>query len=292
MKPLKAILLLLLIIPCIGFSQYKKGGGNGLYGTGNNVVDQGWFFGIGATYMMPYSSYADNISGTDSETNLPTTTSYFAQPKTTFSKSFSSQFAALIEIGKFKMTNKKFINYMDYSLSWKWFRGGEDYRETTIKNNIVTSIEQRATFSDHLVSANLNLGYRFDATDDLFYLNGLGLNLDYHVLKSRGENPQIPNNDVYTAGPRALLGGLLGELHYFFGVGFKTKGRLMIMPMIETPILALLPFNHINSTHDYNNTRHRPFLIKVRFMFLKKGSVSCPAVYNPMGIDPNGNLTK
>ena len=119
-------------------------------------------------------------------------------------------------------------------------------------------------------------------------MNGLGLNLDYHIIKSRGETPQVPNNDNYTDGPADLL----GELHYFFGMGFKTKGRLIIMPMIETPILALLPFNHIKSTHPYNNTRHRPFLIRVRFMFLKKGSVSCPAVFNPMGIDPNGNGPK
>ena len=289
MKSIKAALLLFLIIPCISFSQNKKGVGRGLYGTGDNVVDKGWFFGVGVTYMMPYSPYAANISGVDSVTNLPTSTSYFAQPKTSFTKSLSSQFSALLEIGKFKMTNKKFINYMDYSLSWKWFKGGEDYREKTIINNIETNrLEQRATFSDHLISGNLNIGYRFDATDDLFYVNGLGLNLDYHILKSRGVNPQIPNNEVYSSGPTSLI----GELHYFFGIGFKTKSRLIIMPMIETPILALLPFNHINATHDYNNTRHRPFLIKVRFMLLKKGSVSCPAVYNPMGVDPNGNLTK
>ena len=51
-----------------------------------------------------------------------------------------------------------------------------------------------------------------------------------------------------------------------------------------------MPFNHIKSTHPYANTRAHPFLLRVRFMFLKKGSKSCPAVYNPMGIDPNGNL--
>ena len=64
------------------------------------------------------------------------------------------------------------------------------------------------------------------------------------------------------------------------------------MPIIETPIFAIFPFNHIVSTHQYNNTRFRPILLKVRFMFLKKGSKSCPAVFNPMGIDPNGNGVK
>ena len=248
-----------------------------------------WFFGVGLTYMMPYSTYTDQITTTDSLTNITSTTDYLAQPKTSFGKSFTSQLAPMLEIGKFKMNNKRFINYLDYSLSWKWLRGAEDYTETTTTNNVQTSkIENRATFSDHLVSANFNLGYRFDKNDNLFYVNGLGLNADFHFLKSRGVNKQIPNNDIYTDGPSSFL----GELHYFFGIGFKTKGRLIIMPMIETPILALFPFNHIKSTHDYNNTRHRPFLIRVRFMFLKKGSKSCPAVYNPMGVDPNGNGPK
>tara|TARA_B100000809_G_scaffold89784_1_gene88287 strand:- start:12159 stop:13028 length:870 start_codon:yes stop_codon:yes gene_type:complete len=289
MNNLKSILLLIILIPFIGFSQYKKGKGNGLYGTGGDAVDQGWFLGLGLTYMMPYSQYSDKISATDSLTNVTTTTNYLAQPKNSFGKSFTSQLAPMLEIGKFKMNNKKFINYMDYSLSWKWFRGGENYTETTNFNNIETNrIESRANYSDHLVSGNFNLGYRFDKNDDLFYVNGLGLNLDYHFIKSRGVNKKIPDNENYTDGPASLL----GELHYFFGIGFKTKGRLIIMPMIETPILALLPFNHIKSAHVYNNTRHRPFLIKVRFMFLRQGSKSCPAVYDPQGIDPNGNRSK
>ncbi|PCI99205.1 MAG: hypothetical protein COB15_04595 [Flavobacteriales bacterium] len=285
----KLLIIPVLLLTLNAFSQYKNKKGSGLYSTGGDAVDKGWFFGVGLTYMMPYSPYTDKISTTDSLTGVTRTDSYLAQPKSSFGKSFTTQLGPMLEIGKFKMTGKKFINYMDYSLSWKWFRGGEDYTRTTTVDNIETNrLETRGAFSDHLISGNFNLGYRFDKNDNFFYVNGLGLNLDYHIIKSRGETPQVPNNDNYTDGPADLL----GELHYFFGMGFKTKGRLIIMPMIETPILALLPFNHIKSTHPYNNTRHRPFLIRVRFMFLKKGSVSCPDVFNPMGIDPNGNGPK
>lgn len=286
----KSLFIPILLITITTFGQYKPNGkGNGLYGIGGDAVDKGWYFGIGLTYMMPYSPYKDIISVTDSLTKTTSTKSYLAQPKNSFGKSFTTQLGPMLEIGKFKMNSKRFINYIDYGLSWKWFRGGEDYTETTYVDHVETSkIENRATFSDHLISVNLNLGYRFDKSDDFFYLNGLGLNLDYHIIKSRGTNIQAPNNTSYTGGPDSFL----GELHYFFGMGFKTKGRMIIMPMIETPILALLPFNHIKSNHPYNNTRHHPFLIRVRFMFLKKGSISCPAVYNPKGIDPNGNGPK
>ena len=223
--------------------------------------------------MMGY----DNVTGETTDTLNPTLQhNYLSDPL--------GKFGGLVEVGRFKMNNKKIINYIDYGLTWKWFRGGEDYTHDSLN---LTSTD-KGSFSDHLISANINVGHRFDATDKLFFVNGLGLNADYHLIKSRTATPQIPENEDYTEGPDSFL----GELHYFFGVGFKTKGRLVIMPIIETPVLALLPFNHIKSTHPYNNTRHRPFLLKVRFMLLKKGSKSCPAVYNPMGIDPNGNGQK
>ena len=289
MQYLKYSLILLFVVPFLAFSQqYKPGKKGGLYSTGQDNVDKGWFFGLGLTYMQPYSSVSETVEHPDSNGVIQSSETYFAQPKNTFGKSFATQFMLFAEIGKFKMTDRRFINYIDYGLSYKWFRGGEDYTAKYYNSNtLIDQVDVRGSYSDHLISANLNLGYRFDKTDDFFYVNGLGLNLDYHIIKGRTLTPAIPNNEDYKDGPNSFL----GEMHYFFGMGFK-KGRLIIMPIVETPILALFPFNHIVSTHPYYNTRARPWLIRVRFMFLKKGSKSCPAVYNPMGIDPNGNGPK
>lgn len=167
-------------------------------------------------------------------------------------------------------------------MSWKWLRGGEDYTLESLSST--ETLE--GSFGDHLLSAHLNLGYRFDASENLFYVNGLGINADLHILKGRTPTPQIPENTAYADGPDNFL----GELHYFFGIGFKAGKRLIVMPIIETPILALLPFENIKSAHPYFNTKSRPFLLRLRFMFLKSDSKSCPPVYNPMGIDPNGNV--
>ncbi|MBL4593582.1 MAG: hypothetical protein JKX68_07185 [Flavobacteriales bacterium] len=280
MQYLKYSLLVLIVIPLMAFSQYKPGkAGGGLYNTGQNNVDKGWFFGVGLTYMWAYNNVKEEI--TVDSLNTTYTNKYIGDPK--------GKFGLFAEVGLFKMTDRKFINYRDFGLSWKWFRGGEDYTDEFYVNDVLTNTRtEEGSFGDHLISGNFNLGHRFDASDNLFYVNGLGLNADYHIIKGRTPTPAIPNNVDYVNGPSAFL----GELHYFFGIGFKTGKRLIIMPIIETPILALYPFNHIVSTHPYFNTRFRPFLIRVRFMFLKKGSKSCPAVYNPMGIDPNGNGPK
>ena len=273
----------ILIIPAflIAFSAlsqtYKPKKTGGLYRTGKEKLDKGWYFGLGATYMWAYNNEEVTFDDTLS-TNL--SNQYIGDPK--------GKFGVFAEIGLFRMNDRKVINYIDYGLAWKWFRGGEDYTNELYTNDTLLSTSvAEGSYSDHLVSGHFNLGHRFDKNENLFFVNGLGVNVDYHFLKKRTGTPPIPEID-FVDGPNDIL----GELHYFFGVGFKTGKRLIIMPIIEAPILALYPFNHIVSTHPYFNTRARPFLIRVRFMFLKKGSKSCPAVNNPMGIDPNNNLGK
>ena len=275
----KLFIIPILLVAISAFSQYKPKKGGGLYSTGQNSVDKGWYFGLGATYILGYLNEKKDVSYNDTLNNSYNN-HYIGDPK--------GKFGLAAQIGLFRMNDRKVINYIDYGLQYKWFRGGEDYTNEFSRNDtLLTTTTAEGSYSDHLISGHFNFGYRYDASETKFFVNALGLNLDYAIIKGRSGTPPIPTID-YKDGP----GSLLGELHYIFGIGFKTGKRLIIMPTIETPIFAILPFRHIVSTHPYFNTRARPFIISIRFMFLKKGSKSCPAVYNPMGIDPNGNLTK
>jgi len=268
----KYIIIPILLIAVTAFSQYKPKKTGGIYRTGKDKIDKGWYFGLGATYMFAYNTETAELDSTDALNN-------------TYKKKYSAdpngKFGLYAEIGKFKMNNKRFINYTDFGLAYKWFRGGEDYTSESYQNTtLLATTAAEGSYGDHLISGHFNAGYRYDASDKMFYVNGLGLNLDYAFIKGRTPTPAIPTLD-YEDGPSDIL----GEVHYFFGMGFKT-GRMIIMPILETPILALYPFNHIKSTHPYFNSRARPFIIRVRFMFLKKGSKSCPAVSgNPFGVD-------
>lgn len=272
------LFLTLFLFPIFFYAQsYKPGKTGGLYSTGSETIDKGWFFGIGGTYMIPYLKESKRFDFTDT-LNQTFTQDYEAKP--------TGNLGLFLELGKFKMNDRRFINYIDYGLSYKWFRGGENFTSQTFFNtNLFSSQQTAGSYSSHAASLNLNLGYRFDATDRRFFVNGLGLNADYFFINSRSGGGNVLGQ------PHEFVSDFVGEIHYFFGVGFKTGKRLIIMPMLETPIFSIYEFNHIKSTHDYFNTRSRPLLFKVRFMFLKKGSKSCPAVYNPMGIDPH-NHTK
>lgn len=270
----KIFLLLLAITSSavLNAQTYKPGKSGGLYRTGDEKLDKGWFFGIGLTYMLPYLKESETINFTDT-LNQTFTQDYTATP--------TGKIGLFAEIGKFKINNKRIINYHDFGLSYKWFRGGEDFTSTTLLNqNPYTSSSTQGAYSDHAISLHYNIGHSIDVSDKTFIVNGLGLNADYFIIKSRSNGGNILNQ------PHEFVTDFVGEAHYFFGVGFKTGKRLMIMPMIETPVFAIYEFNHIKSTHDYFNTRSRPIIFRIRFMILKKGSTSCPAVFNPMGIDP------
>jgi hypothetical protein len=251
---------------------YKPGKTGGLYRTGDEKLDKGWFFGIGLTYMLPYLKKSETIDFTDT-LNQKFTQTYTAKP--------TGNIGLFAEIGKFKINNRKIINYHDFGLSYKWFRGGEDFESTTLLNNNPYSVSNTVgSYSDHALSLHYNIGHNYDISDKKFMVNGLGLNADYFIVKSREGGGNILES------PQKFVSDFVGEIHYFFGMGFKTGSRLMIMPMIETPIFSIYEFNHIKSTHDYFNTRSRPIIFRIRFMILKKTSTSCPKVYNPMGIDP------
>ncbi|MCC7331746.1 MAG: hypothetical protein IT232_03970 [Flavobacteriales bacterium] len=251
---------------------YNPGKTGGLYRTGDEKLDKGWFFGLGITYMFPYLDKTETIEFTDS-LNRIFTQRYTASP--------TGNVGLFAEIGKFKINNRRIINYHDFGLSYKWFRGGEDFTSTTLLNQIPYS-NSKATgnYSDHALSLHYNIGHSIDVSEKTFIVNGLGLNTDYFIVANR------ENGGIILTQPHHFVSDFVGEAHYFFGMGFKAGNRLMIMPIIETPIFALYEFNHIKSTHDYFNSRSRPILFRVRFMILKKGSTSCPAVFNPMGIDP------
>ncbi len=267
---MKKFLTLLLIIAGIHLAAQNRNNNVKLgkeYGKGVKTIAKGWYWGLGLTFMQPYlKEKYDSL-------NTPLSIQYEAAPK--------GKFGATAEIGFFKMTNRKIINYRDIGLRWKWFRAGENFSTTTYSgNSVISSVEQKGKSSDHLISLHYNLGYRYDRDDRLFFLNGLGINADYFLFTKRTDSGLMPGITYQYPQNLSL------QLHYFFGIGFVSADKKrIIIPMIETPVLNILPFTHIVSTHPYFNTRFRPILLTVRFLFLRQNK-SCPPVYNPAGIGP------
>ncbi len=110
--------------------------------------------------MLPYLKQSETIYFTDT-LNQKYTQTYTAKP--------TGKIGLFAEIGKFKINNKRIINYHDFGLSYKWFRGGENFESTTLLNNAPYSASNTTgSYSDHALSLNYNIGHSFDVSDKKF----------------------------------------------------------------------------------------------------------------------------
>ncbi|HRP60906.1 MAG TPA: hypothetical protein PK833_11585, partial [Vicingus sp.] len=92
------ILSILLGSTTLTAQTYKPGKSGGLYRTGDEKLDKGWFFGIGLTYMLPYLEQSETINFTDT-LNQTFTQNYTATP--------TGKIGLFAEIGKFKINSRR-----------------------------------------------------------------------------------------------------------------------------------------------------------------------------------------
>lgn len=183
------------------------------------------------------------------------------------------------EVGRYHMLERwLYFEYLDYSLAYKSLRGTETYEVTTFEKPNLTDLGTSRVvgrFGDHFVSGNLNLTNVFSISSRYMVANTVGLHADYAVLSNR-----LPGSVNQLSGgfpPRFLAG-----FHYKIGFGLKFSSKLMIIPSLETPVLNIVQFESGRSSLGYFNSRYRPLILSIRFMFLREqGLESCPPVFNP-----------
>lgn len=232
----------------------------------------GLVVGAGITYMQGYNEEKEFFNYADSTTL--SSMNYYAKPK--------GQIGAFAEVGWFHSFKYPTIfEFMDFGLSYKWLRGKEEFREQAwVDNNMIAENVSLNTFSDHTLSGNINFTSVIHTSENNFVTNAIGANVDYVIAPGRGGGRVIP-------GRQLKFPDLYAQLHYKLGFGWRLSEKILMIPTLETPILGIYPFTHIKSTLDYFNTRQRPFLLSLRFMFIRERTEDCPPVYNPMGLDPS-----
>jgi len=268
-KTLVAILIIALSAPL--YSQELKGG-NGIYTRDKANRVKGWYVGPGISYMFPYLKEQDKLEIAD------TVLSYTAKP--------GGKIGLYLEAGYFRFFTKRrlIFDFWDAGLSYKWLRGKETFNQTlSVAEQNIYDVETQGKYSDHFISGNLNFSHKYDFYNESgFWVNTFGLNADYPIISSQSPTPALPNASQQVP-------GFTFQLHYKMGYGIKWNDRLWIVPSLETPILNIVPFQNGSSTLSYFNTRARPLLLSVRFMFIsQKGKNDCPPVRNPAGYKPDG----
>lgn len=164
-----------------------------------------------------------------------------------------------LEFGRYHILKySKWFKYLDYGLSYKSLRGKD------------LSVGEK--FGDHFIVAHFNLNHVKQFSDYNFLQNTIGINADFGIIRNVGS--PAPASPIV-------------QLHYKLGYGFKISSKLIIIPAIETPILNGLPWERGKSTLGYYNSRYRPLIFSVRFLFLslkrEKKCIPVPAIGMPDG---------
>lgn len=230
---------------------------------------KGWFIEPGVTYTPSW-----HFIKYEPQTE-------FSIGDTTFSLQYTPKplMGFYFGVGRYHMiSSRKLLNYIDYSLAFKQLKG---YEQTNGEMSIAgvhgapTPINSEGTFTDNFVVANFNANVVKSFNDWFFIQNSLGINVDYSFSRKTSYTYQDGGDFVLPThqSPKKII----ASLHYKFGLGFRVSKRLILIPMVETPILNGYEFEKGRSTLPYFSSRYRPLIFTLRIGLLK--DPKCPRVW-------------
>ena len=162
--------------------------------------------------------------------------------------------AYIIEAGAYRIFEKggNIFNYLDYGIGYKNLSGSEQINEN------------KSIFKQRFLTGSFNLNNIWQLSDRKFIQTSIGSNMDFKLFEEGSPSPN--NTDKLTL-----------AFHLKVGYGLKVKKTLFVIPTMESPFLTLKKWEQGKSTYGIFNSRYRPLIFKVRFIWLKKlGKGKCP----------------
>ena len=222
----------------------------------------GFYIAPGATYTLTRFSDQEEL---------------FVREDSMYSATWTpnGKLAVYVEAGWFHtMKDPYILDYIDFGLAYKRLSGRERYRGDLSSNDVLLgTLEGENTFSDSYLTAHFNANKLLQINDWDFVQLSLGVNADYRI--SRSLNESVPPIDTERKFPPQLL----TQAHFKVGYGFKMNERLMIIPMLETPIFSITPADQGFGQLQWFNSLYRPVIFSVRFLWLRSpNGFDCPEV--------------
>jgi hypothetical protein len=229
-----------------------------IYVNGTAYKNKGWFFSPGITTMFASGRNEGALE--------------LADPVDLRDTLYSGQFqrrgkiGLYLEGGRHKfIDNFYLINHIDYGAHFKMLRGKESFNgDIKSSGTVLIPATYDAKFSESFVGAFVNVSNIMQVSNDKWIQNSIGANGDFRVI-SRRNVEGVPLTPFYN-----YPSNLLFQLHYKIGFGWKPEPGIYIMPMIETPILSVFPFDDGKSSLQYFVGRYRPIIFTIRIQFLDK----------------------
>jgi len=240
---------------------------------------KGWIVAPGATYML--TTFVKRNKTLVENDSL----SYTAGLKPT------GKVGLYLEGGRYRILQySKLVKYIDYGLAYKWLRGKEKFDgelTNNLDNSVMLANSGLSKYSNHYFMGHFNLNNVIKMSDRTFLQNTLGINLDYSFISSRSTEQTVASVTQNTPP------NFIAQIHYKLGYGIKVNSKLLIIPSVETPILNINPFETGQSTLGHFNTRHRPLIFSLRFLFLRPYvEPPCKPVKTPDGFKMPTDMDK
>jgi len=257
---MKSFLLILVSLLCFGSVIAQKKSRKDFFGGPKdyrNLSNKGLTFSFGTTY-----TFSDTSS-----LKVDDRHEYKFQPK--------GKLGLFAEIGtvSFNLKKPKFkwgnlIKYTDWGIGFNLYGGSEN---TIVYNSAEKSEKQFSYGSFYLgnVTGRLTFHHTFYIPKTTIMIdNGLGINLDYRVLKNSSFDKTPEELAALNINTQAYSGNFFAQLHYNLGIGLKVKRGSYLIPTMQLPILGMYAWNNGSARTDWFSSDYLPVIFKLKFIYL------------------------
>ncbi len=175
-----------------------------------------------------------------------------------------------------KFLKKRIISMYDWGVAFKYLGGSEKttFNYTDALGNTLFSETGEGKFYHGYLGARVT-AYHFDYIGKtIFISNGLGINVDYRLLENGGNysSPVLPSTQRFQK-------ELVAQIHYDFGIGFRLKRGVYLIPGVQVPVIGVYEWNNFNPSLHWFSSSYWPALFKIKYVkLLEKKAKGCPAV--------------
>ena len=160
---------------------------------------------------------------------------------------------------------KVLISYYDYGLGFKMFSGAEGMN-LTIQNpgGTESSSSARSSFKNGYVYGRFSIHKNFYIGKKYFIDNGLGVNLDYRLRKTKTS---------YGLSQYGLINkynhpSFVAQLNYDLGFGIKLSRRSFLIPGVNLPIVSFYEWRGGCAALKWFDSNYLPIMAKVKLIYL------------------------
>lgn len=177
-----------------------------------------------------------------------------------------------LELGWFhSFKNSRFIHYLDAGVAYRLFKGAAEHEGELSTLNGQRLYQSDNEFSNQYLVASLRASNATQLGKLTYLSTALGLNYNYLIADD------YQRETTYPAFEEEFLADQSLQLHLQMGIGMRMSRQLIAIPYIESPLLTVIPTDDINPAFPFFSARYQPFIIGIKFLFLREDPMNCNA---------------